>query len=175
MSKNTVLAALSLLVALSLPASANAQTGFSLGAGPSFPLDHLAEEANTGFHLQGSVGLGLPLLPIGARADLIWQQFPDVHEGNFTALGGLLNATLALPMPMASPYLIGGVGLMHYDEPEVDHGGHTHEGESGTDFAFGIGAGLQLRLFGLGGFIEARYLDWGHGNSAIPVTIGLSF
>jgi hypothetical protein len=175
MSKNTVLAALALLVALSVPATADAQMRFGLGAGPSFPLDHLAEQAGTGFHLQGSVGLDLPLLPIGARADVLWQQFPDNHDGSFTNLGGLLNATVALPLPLARPYLIGGVGLMQHEAPEEDHGDHTHEGEGGTEFAFGVGAGLQLRLFGLGGFVEARYLDWGHGNSAVPVTIGLSF
>lgn len=173
MSKNTVLAALSLLVALSLPASANAQTGFALGAGPSFPLDELGGVTNNGFHLQGSLGLQVPLLPVGARADVMWHHFPSDVGNAINAYGGMLNGTLRLPMPIVRPYLIGGVGLMHQaDEP---HGNHIDEGEGGTEFAFGIGAGAQLRLLLFRAFIEARYLDWGHGGSAIPVTIGVSF
>jgi hypothetical protein len=110
-----------------LPASLQAQipgVRVGLGAGPAFPIDHLGEEATTGFPILGSLGRDVPLLPVGVRADGLWQRYPDEHEGNFTALGGLLNATFQIPMPAGRPYLIGGIGFMHHEEPEIDHGDH---------------------------------------------------
>lgn len=165
------------LIAAVAPSVAEAQIpGLRLGlaAGPSIPLGELSDEAGTGFHVRGGVGLEIPLLPIGVRGDLIWQQFADEHDGNFTQLGGLINATWRLPFPIIQPYLVGGGGLMRFDEPEEDHGDHAHDGESGTNFAFAAGAGVQLRLLGFGGFVEARYLDWGR-HRAIPLTIGITF
>jgi opacity protein-like surface antigen len=173
MQKHILVGAMSFLVALSLPSAVDAQVRLGLGAGPSFPLSELGEVTNTGFHLQGSLGLQVPLLPVGARADVMWHRFPSDLGSAINSYGGLLNGTLRLPMPIVRPYLIAGVGLMHQaDEP---HDGHIDEGDGGTEFAFGIGAGAQLRLIAFGAFIEARYLDWGQGGSAVPVTIGISF
>jgi opacity protein-like surface antigen len=178
MSKKATVWVVTLAVALALPAGAEAQfPGLRLGVagGPSFPVGDLADEANTGFHLRGGLGLDMPLLPLGVRADVIWQQFLDVESGNFTQLGGLLNATWRMPVAPVRPYLVGGAGLMRHEEPDVDHGDHAHEGGTSTEFAFAVGGGLELRLVGLGAFLEARYLDWGHGNRAIPLTLGITF
>jgi hypothetical protein len=174
------IAALATACLLALPFAGNASAqipgvGLGIAGGPSFPLGTLAEEAGTGFHVRGSLGLELPLIPLGARADLLWQQFPDEHSGNFTQLGGLLNATWRLPFPIARPYLIGGAGLMRHSEPDEAHDDHVHEGGTSTEFAFGVGAGVQLRLLVFGAFVEARYLDWGHGNRGIPLTFGFTF
>jgi hypothetical protein len=159
------------LLALGVPATASAQFSMGVGGGPAIPLSDLGNEAETGFHLQGSLGLQVPLLPVGVRADLLWQRFPDEHSGNFTAIGGMLNATLRMPFPIVRPYLIGGIGSMRHSEPDEDHG----EGGTSTEFAYGLGAGVQLTLLGFGGFAEARVLDWGHGNRSIPLTIGIIF
>lgn len=178
MSRKATVWVLTLAVALALPAAADAQfPGVRLGVagGPSFPLGDLADEANAGFHVRGGLGLEIPLLPLGVRADVIWQRFPDVESGNFTQLGGLLNATWRMPMPLARPYLVGGAGLMRHEEPDVDHVDHAHESGTSTEFAFAVGGGLELRLIGLGAFLEARYLDWGQGHRAVPVTIGITF
>lgn len=170
---------LPLFIALTLPATAAAQRGIQIGfaGGPTFPLGNLAAEAGTGFHLLGGLALELPLLPVGARADLIWQRFPDEHSGHFTSLGGLLNATLRVPLavPLTQPYLFAGAGLVNHEAPVEDHVDHTHAGTSGSEFAFNLGAGVRLRLLGFGGFAEARYLDWGHGNRAVPLTLGITF
>jgi opacity protein-like surface antigen len=178
MNKRIAFLTLFLLAAVSVPASADAQipgVRLGLGAGPAFPVGHLGEEATTGVHVLGTLGLEVPLLPVGLRVDGLWQRYPDVHEGHFNAMGALVNGTFRVPMAGARPYVVGGIGFMHHEEPETDHGDHAHEGESGTDFAFGVGAGLEIRLLGLGGFIEARYLDWGQGNRAVPLTVGVRF
>jgi hypothetical protein len=167
----------SFIIALALPSDGDAQIpGMRIGlaGGPSLPLGALADEAGTGFHLRGSLGLEVPLIPLGVRGDLLWQQFPDEIAGNFTGLAGLLNATWRLPFPIIQPYLVGGGGFMRYSEPDEAHDDHAHEGESGTNFAIAAGAGVQLRLLGFGGFAEARYLDWGR-HRAIPLTVGITF
>lgn len=177
MSTKIMLVLLSSIVALVLPAGADAQLpGVRLGVagGPSFPLGDLADEASTGFHVRGGLGVEFSLVPLGVRADVVWQRFPDEHAGNFTQLGGLLNATWRMPMPLARPYLVGGAGLMRHEEPDEDHGDHAHESES-TEFAFAVGGGVEFRLLGLGAFLEARYLDWSGGHRAVPLTLGITF
>jgi opacity protein-like surface antigen len=165
-----------LALTLTLPAMATAQTGFSIGVagGPSIPLGSLSDDADTGFHLRGSLGLQIPFIPIGARADLLWHRFPDQHDGHFNGLAGLLNATWRLTFPIVQPYLVGGAGFMNYDEPDAIHDDHVHPGDSGTEFAWAAGAGVQLRLLRIGTFVEARYLDWGR-HRAVPLTIGIMF
>lgn len=166
-----------LALAFAIPVAAEAQIpGVRIGiaGGPSLPLGTLGDEADTGFHLRGSLGLQVPLLPLGGRADLLWHRFPDEHDGTFTGVGGLLNATWRLTFPIVQPYLIGGAGVMRYSDPDEDHGDHVHTGESGTEFAWAAGAGVQLRLIGFGAFVEARYLDWSR-HRAIPLTIGVTF
>lgn len=164
------------ILALALPLSADAQLpGLRLGVagGPSFPIGSLSDEAGTGFHLRGSLGVEIPLLPLGVRGDLLWQRFSHDVSGNFDGLAGMINATWRLPFPIIQPYLIGGGGLLRYDEPDLVANG-TQQGEDGTNFVLGAGAGVQLRLLRFGAFAEARYLDWGR-HRAIPVTLGVTF
>lgn len=166
------------LSALVFPSAASSQAfplRFGIGGGPSFPTGHFSEEAGTGYHLQGSLAFAVPVLPVALRADLLWQQFPDEHEGSFREIGGLVNAKVNLPLPLARPYAIGGVGLINHNPPDAQHGGHVHAGEDKTSFAFNLGAGLQVRLARLNAFLEARYLHAGEDHRAIPITFGLMF
>ena len=41
----------------------------------------LADAAGTGYHVQGSIGFGLPMLPFGIRADALWNEVPDETDG----------------------------------------------------------------------------------------------
>jgi hypothetical protein len=176
MRSRTTFAMAAALAVAAFPLAASAQVGFAVGGGPSTPLGELADEAGTGFHVQGSVTVGLPLLPVGFRGDLLFQQFPDEHSGSFRQVGGLANATvgLPLPLPVLRPYAIGGIGMMHETAPEEDHGDHAHEGESGFHPAFNVGAGVRLGLPGISAFLEARFLDVG-GHRSLPVTVGIRF
>lgn len=178
MRGKTMLAMGAALALAVVPAAASAQLlSIGIGGGPSTPLGDFGDEAGTGFHVQGSLGLGLPLLPIGARGDVMYQQFPDEHSGTFRQVGGMANATLGLPLPLIvlSPYAIGGVGMFHHTAPDEEHGDHTHEGEDGTAGAWNVGAGIRLGLPGISASLEARYLDAGHGRRSVPVTVGIRF
>ncbi len=112
---------------------------------------------------------------MGVRADLLYQQFADEHSGNFREYGGLLNGTIGLPLGIARPYAIAGVGLINHNPPSEDHGDHAHEGEGGTEFAWNVGGGIRFGLGGLNVFAEARLLDAGAGHRAVPITFGISF
>lgn len=151
---------------------------FTIGisGGPSFPTgDEFSAEAGTGYHVQASIGFAPALLPVGVRADLLWQEFPDEHEGNFREIGGLANAIVALPLPIARPYLLGGVGAINHATPEEEHGDHAHEGESGTELAWALGGGIEFPFAGLTGVLEARYLAAGEEHRAIPISVGIRF
>lgn len=147
----------------------------SIAGGPTLATGSFDDEANTGYHVQGSVGFGIPLFPVGARADLLWQELPDEHGGNFRHIGGIANATLGLPLVFIEPYVLAGVGIFSITEPEEDHGDHAHEAGSETSTGFNVGAGLELGMLGMKGFGEVRYLDLGHGHRTIPITIGIRF
>jgi opacity protein-like surface antigen len=151
----------------------------SIAGGPSFPTGHLSDEAGTGYNVQGSVGFGVRGLPFGLRADLLWQEFPLTGvDGHFRQIGGLLNATFALPLPFMQPYLLAGAGLINHSEPETVHGGHRHDGSSSTDIGFNAGGGVQFPFAGMSGFVEAKYLNIVGGNEdarSIPVSIGIRF
>lgn len=167
-----------MFAAMALPSATSAQARpFSIGisGGPNLPVGRFADEVGTGFHVQGSLGFTPRLLPVGVRADLLYQSFPDEHSGSFTEIGGMLNALLGLPLPLARPYAIGGVGLINHNEPDVQHGGHTHTGENHTTFGFNVGAGVQFGFLGLTGVMEARYLDAGEDHRSIPLSFGIRF
>jgi hypothetical protein len=168
------------VVAGALPEQVTAQVRpFTVGisAGPSLARGHLAEEAGTGYHVQGSLGFTVPALPLGLRADLLWQELPDEHSGQFRQIGGLINGTFGLPLPMARPYALIGAGVISTTEPEVDHGGHSHASERHTGVGFNAGVGIEFPFLGLGGVLEARVLnllgDTDH--QSIPISFGIRF
>lgn len=147
----------------------------SIAGGPSTPVGDFSDVAGTGYHVQGSIGFGIPLFPVGLRADVLWQELPDDIDGNFRQIGGIANATLGMPLILIEPYVLGGVGMFSVSEPDADHGDHTHAEGSETTTGFNVGAGLEAGLLGLKGFIEARYLDAGNGFRTIPITVGIRF
>ena len=179
MRKLIMLIALSAGAVVGGAASADAQARpFTIGisGGPSFPLgSEFSEEFGTGYHVQGSVGFTPAMLPFGARVDLLWQEFPDEHEGREREIGGLANAILALPLGIARPYALGGIGAIHHRSPEEDHGDHGHEGESGARFGWALGGGIEFPFAGLTGVLEARYLGLGEGHAALPIGVGIRF
>jgi opacity protein-like surface antigen len=180
--RSGLLVLVALVLATASPAEAQIVRPWqiSIAGGPSFTRGALADEAGTGFHVQGSVGFGLPLLPFGVRGDLLWQEVPDVTEGHFRQIGGLLNATFGIPLLVVQPYGLLGVGLLRTESPDVVHQDHAHHGETENIFGFNAGLGVEFPFAGLGGFLEARFLNLFGGGRAtdfqtVPVTIGIRF
>jgi hypothetical protein len=168
-------AAIAALTVTSAVAGAQSSVTTSIGLGATVPLGELAEEANTGFNLVGSLGFKPAILPVGLRADLLWQQYSGKEEGTFRELGALANAVLDLPALPARPYLVGSAGIVRRTTPEENRPGHMHPAETDNYTAFGGGAGIR---FGFGPFassLEARWLNTGDGHGAFPITLSIRF
>lgn len=161
-------------IAVATPAEAQLRPWeISIAGGPSFPMSDLKDQADTGYHVEGSVGFDVPMLPFGIRADAFWQEFPDSDDGWFRQIGGILNATAGVPMAVIQPYVLAGVGYLRTETPnELD------DAESGV--GVNAGAGIDFPFMGLGGFLEARYMNLLGSDEvkmyrSIPVTVGIRF
>jgi hypothetical protein len=160
-------------------ADAQAQIGFSIGAGPSFAMGDFGDNVDMGYHAKVAASFSIPLLPIGLQAEGMWNRFDmsDVNgvevDGHAQILNGSLNAVINLPTPGITPYIIGGVGYYNLKE-------ETPLGEGDfNDFGINAGVGVRLGLVGLGGvFAEARLnnvFTEGDAVRFIPVTLGIRF
>ncbi|HEX6133430.1 MAG TPA: outer membrane beta-barrel protein [Longimicrobiales bacterium] len=154
---------------------AQAQIGFSIAGGPTFPLGDAGDFLDMGYHVQASAIFSLPLLPIGIQADGAFNRFAysDVDDANFQSLSGSINAVINLPTPGITPYLIGGVGYYNLKD-------ETPLGDADVnDFGINAGAGVRLGLPGIGGvFAEARLHNVFTENEStrfVPVSLGIRF
>ncbi|HEU5209620.1 MAG TPA: outer membrane beta-barrel protein [Longimicrobiales bacterium] len=153
-----------------VPAAANAQISVGAGVGAAFPTGDFGDGVDTGLHFQGSLNVGLPMLP-DVRLDGIYQTYSAGDDASVDILGGGVNLLLDMPLVVIKPYLIAGVG---YYDVSVD----TSEGDaSNGEFGFTGGAGLRLGLGSLGVFAEARALRIGGDTdlTTIPVLVGVTF
>jgi hypothetical protein len=166
-------AALAALAAL--PQDASAQVRFGVGGGPVFPLGDFGDAVNTGLHGGLALELGLPIIPVGVRADLMLQRFGGVGDiGDMTEVFGTINGRFGLlPLPLVSAYLTAGGGLYSstWDPtPGVDS-------ERVTDFGINAGVGGSVNLLVIRPFVEARFhrVLGDNARSFIPILVGVYF
>lgn len=190
MKHSPAVAAIALAVLLAAsPAAAQSPVSFGLGGGITLPTGDTKEFSDkSGYHVQGMLGFGLPMLPVGLRLDLAYHAFNgEIGVGAATReldqrlFVGNLNGIVKVPgMVVAAPYLIGGIGL--YNNAIKLDGDKFVDGES--DFGLNIGGGIKFNLAGFGTFIEARYhyiMSEDKNNSDsfnatyIPITFGIMF
>lgn len=163
-------------------ADAQAQIGFSVAGGPSFPLGDAGDMLDMGYHAKVAASFKLPVLPIGLEADAMWNQFDysNAEDANTRILSGSLNAVINLPTPVITPYIIGGVGMYNV---KADVEG-IEDSEGTTEFGINAGIGVRLGLVGLGGvFAEARLHNvFGESEGEesgstrfVPVSLGIRF
>ena len=151
---------------------AQAQIGFSIGAGPSFAMGDFGDGLDMGYHAVVGANFSIPLLPIGLQAEGMWNRFDvsDTDDAKFQLLSGSLNAVINLPTPGITPYIIGGVGYYN-----VKFDSDILEGDT-NDFGVNVGGGVRLGLPGLGVFAEARLhnvFTEGESTRFVPVTLGI--
>ena len=146
-----------------------------VAAGAAVPLSDLGNAFGTGFNVTGTIGINVPLLPIGFRIDAAYNQFGAKGGSNVNAkIAGVSgNVVFGMPGVVITPYFIGGVG--YYRVSSSASGIGT---AASNHFGFNGGAGLKLPLLVFSAFIEARYnrvSENGGSTSFIPVTIGVMF
>ena len=184
--KRTLVAAVAFAATLTIPAVAHAQMAspikFGVSAGLSLPTGDDKDVVSSGYNVNGHLGFQAPLLPVGLRADVMYNKFGEKNNDgvDLSILGGSLNGIINLGMaPMVSPYIIGGVGVYRSKASVKGFGS-----DSKTDFGINGGAGLRFGLSGFSTFAEARYHYvftkdsnvQGSTNSAIiPISFGIMF
>ncbi len=172
--RRTLLTGATLLLAVLLvPRTAQAQLGgLSLGGalGRTAISGDRGGDFKSGLHVEGLADLSLPLVPIGLRGEVAYDNL-DPTSGTGSSLkvaSAVGNATLSLPFPLLHPYAIGGVG--YYVAGSALSG--SRQGKVGING----GVGLELKLPVIRIFGEARYhsisFNGGHTN-LIPLSIGI--
>ena len=145
-----------------------------VAAGAAIPVSDLGNNFNTGFNVTGTIGINVPLLPIGFRIDAAYNQFSAKGASNVSAkIAGVSgNAVFSVPgAVIVSPYLIGGVGYYRVSSSATGS-------VASNNFGFNAGAGVKIPLLVFSTFAEARYnriSENGGSTSFVPVTVGVMF
>jgi hypothetical protein len=147
------------------------QVGVAVGA--AIPVSDLGNSFSTGFNVTGTIGINVPLLPIGFRIDAAYNQFGAKGASNVNAkIAGVTgNVVFGMPGVVITPYLIGGVGYYRVSSSATGS-------VASNSFGFNAGAGLKIPLLVFAAFIEARYnriSENGGSTSFVPVTVGVMF
>lgn len=144
------------LVAVASPAQA--QIGWSVGAGITHPT---TDGADNGFHGLVAANFKLTGAPISLRADGMYHTFDG-----FSMLGVDGDAVYGFAPGPVSPYVLGGLSWARSKADGID---------ATTDFGWNVGGGINFGLSALKLFAEARYLKIGDGDAMIPITVGIHF
>ena len=177
--KRNVLGVMTAIVAIAASApAAQAQNPmtFGIAAGASLPMGDLKDGgAETGWHGMATLGFMPSMLPFGMRIDGMYNSMgiEDASDASYRIIGANANAIIAMPAMVASPYLIGGIGMYNQklDSDDLDLDGET-------DFGINVGIGTKFNLSGFGTFAEIRYHNiFSEGNSTqfLPITFGIMF
>ncbi len=171
--KRVILAVLALVAA---PAMASAQVSFGAAAGAAFPTGDLGKSFDSGYHAQVSLGIAIPLAPIGFRIDGTLDHFDTKNTtitGSDRILGVAANVEMGFgAVPLLGPYVIAGAGLYNSN---VSVGSVS---DSKTKPGASVGAGIRFGLGGLGVYAETRYhyvSTDGSSTQFVPVMFGVSF
>jgi len=151
---------------------------FGASGGVTFPIGDLADDVETGFHLNGLLqSERIGGLPFGLRGEVGYQSFSH-DDDTLRHIVGRINAILPFAgRPDAQPYFIGGLGLYN-SKAETDHGDHAHGGEAENFAGINVGAGIRWSISGLTTVVEARFhhvFDDNHAQQFIPFSIGVLF
>jgi hypothetical protein len=149
-------------------------------------MSDLSTNFNSGYHVQGSLYISPPLLPIGFRVDGTYDNFAakttnGVTSGSSSLAGLSGNVVYGLGGLIVGPYVLAGVGYYHSSASINNSNAVT-----GNNPGFNIGAGLKFGIGDLGATAEARYVIVSTSNNSlgatnqpsakfVPITFGISF
>jgi opacity protein-like surface antigen len=145
---------------------------FGLGGGVTVPIDDARSAFDSGINGHGFVRLNLPVFPIQPRLDFTFQKldikdiaFVDpalgvggtYSEGEQSVFSGLAQAQVALIRAgPIQPYLVAGVGLASMKTKLEGDPGTDNVSQSATKLTVNGGAGLNVKLGPISGFVEGR-------------------
>jgi len=163
-----------LLLAVLLPARAEAQPSFLAGAGFTSAVGDFADLADPGFHVKLGLSVAIPVAPISLQVDGAVHSLEAADSGleDVDLLSGAVSVVYDLPGVGLVPYLLAGIGSYRIEA------GPVGESVEETDVGYHAGFGVNLGTGSVRGFAEIRYVqvDSDPNNSSfIPLTVGLRF
>lgn len=155
---------------------------FSLGisGGAAIPTGDAGDAFETGFSVDGIIGIRAPLLPVSFRGEVGYTRFgvKNIDDVNLRMISGVANAVYTFsagPVAVVRPYLIGGIGAYNLkatgDNVPDDSDNETKVGLNG-------GVGIEIPLSGITGFGEIRYTSVfteGTNTNFVPIRFGIRF
>lgn len=140
-----------------------------VGGGLLMPMGDYKTADKMGFI--GQAGVGIPAGPVGIRIEADYGQtsHKSPASGNTKIIGAMGAVVYHFKTPASvTPYVLGGVGMYNVKADPF----------SETKFAFGAGAGLEMKMTAMSLYLEAKYMNIATSGSAttfIPITVGLRF
>lgn len=179
-----------LAITAGVAAAQAAVNPFSLGisGGAVVPTGEFGEDFETGYAVNGIIGLRLPAVPIAFRGEVGYARnnAKISDDVRLRTISGVANAVFNLaagPTTMIRPYLIGGVGAYNLkfdvegvDEDELEE--VLGENTSETKLGLNGGIGVELPLSGISVFGEVRFTSVfteGSNLNFVPITVGIRF
>jgi hypothetical protein len=157
--------------ALLVPAAIHAQPRLMVGGGITAPNGDFSSMAETGTHLQVSLHVDIPTLPIAFRADGAFHRLDSSLPGQAQnrILNGSLSLVYILPSVSFQPYLLAGWGSYRVESGPV---GMT---AAVQDPGYHGGFGVSVGGLGFGAYAEIRYVQINAASTMrmIPFTLGL--
>jgi len=138
MMRRSIVWSLALLVSAAFPAQAQRAFSLWVGAGRPVTRDSISFSAKN-LDAFGALQLDVPALPFALRGDISFAN-SDFQNGSRLAT---VSAVVPLRLPFIHPYATAGYGI-------YDWGGALE------DRGVSYGAGLRIKLGGLGVFAQAR-------------------
>jgi outer membrane protein with beta-barrel domain len=185
MRRSTLTTAALLMLGLlspSIASHAQRPVTLGLGFGATMPLSDFGENLGPGWNALGTLAIALPVVPVGLRLDAAYNHFnvekvflgsvgqpESEHLTSFT-----VNPVIRLPAvsPLVTPYVIGGMGSYQMGCSGGEPCATT------TKVGWNLGGGATFKVFGLTGFLEARYHHSTRGDveiATLPLTFALTF
>jgi opacity protein-like surface antigen len=171
-------------VAFASPLSAQVRTtSFGLSGGLSLPMGDLADGAETGFNVTGSLYIRpARFANLGFRGDIAYDRFglKAFEDSNIRSMGFVFNGQYNVPVSSSSvtPYVLLGIGF--YSTKTTRAVGNTSISSSDSNLGYDGGAGISFQLSGFSTFLEAKYVHVmtegeNRGVNFAPITFGIRF
>jgi hypothetical protein len=141
-----------------------------VGGGLAIPVgDYKDAGGKTGWAAQIAAGLAHGMMGGRINATFMRNGFEGTDE-HFRILGAMADFLVSPSTSgQIAPYFLGGIGFQN--------GKSSEEGAEGaTKFAWNAGAGIGVKVGGLGIYVEGRFLSIrtsGASTNLIPITVGV--
>jgi hypothetical protein len=168
--RRTVGAVALLVAGIAGPSGAQVRGFGQVGGGLGIPVGEYKDSgAKTGWAAQLAAGIAYGMTGGRISGTFVRNGFQDTDE-HFRLLGAMADFIVSPSTSgQIAPYFLGGIGFQNAKSSFAGT-------EAATKFAWNVGAGLGVKVGGIGVFLEGRFLSVrteGSPLNMIPITVGV--